>query len=51
MEVLPRRAAWPLRRTPDIIRAALLAAHDYAESKAMLDRLCAVQGPYTSLDG
>ena len=51
MEFSPRRSDWPLRRTPEIIRTALLAVHDSAESKAMLDRLRAVQGPYTSIDG
>jgi hypothetical protein len=34
VEVSPRRADFPPRRTPDIIRAALLAAHISAESSA-----------------
>jgi len=50
VEVSPRRAEFPPRRTPDIIRAALLAAHISAESNAALDKLRTVLGPYTSFD-
>jgi hypothetical protein len=46
VEVSPRPANWPPRRSQVAIRASLL---DYAESKATLDRLGAVQGPFTSI--
>jgi hypothetical protein len=34
VEVSPWQADWLLQCTPDVIRVALLAAHDSAESKA-----------------